>query len=195
MTSFLVRDGDYYVRLKQRVAKARKRDADLFISIHADAFKDPRVRGSSVYVLSRKGASSEMARKVADRENASDRIGGVSIADKDELLASVIVDLQQTAVMSAAVDAARDILKALNRIGKVRKRPLESANFSVLRAPDIPSILIETGYITNPQEEKRLSDAAYQDLLARSILQGLRHYFRQHAPPDSRLAGIRNRGA
>ena len=195
MSAFLVRDGDYYVKLSDRVHKARKRNADLFISIHADAFRDPRVRGSSVYVLSRKGASSEMARQLADRENAADLIGGVSIADKDELLAAVIVDLQQTAVMSAAIDAAREILKGLNAVGKVRKRALESANFRVLRAPDIPSILIETGYITNPQEEKRLADPAYQERLVQAILRGLRRYFLQHAPQDSLLAAARDRGA
>lgn len=195
MSSFLVRDGDYYVKLGKRVQKARNRNADLFISIHADAFRDPRVRGSSVYVLSRKGASSEMARQLADRENAADLIGGVSLADKDDLLAAVIVDLQQTAVMSAAIDAAREILKELNGVGKVRKRALESANFRVLRAPDVPSILIETGYITNPQEEKRLADPAYQGRLVQAVLRGLRRYFLQHAPQDSLLAAVRDRGA
>ena len=194
MSSFLVRDGDYYVALDDRVRKATSRNADLFISIHADAFEDPGVRGSTVYVLSRKGASSKKARILAARENASDFIGGISIADKDPVLSSVLVDLQRDAVMERAVSAAKDILQELNRIGKIRKRPLESANFSVLRAPDVSSILIETGYITNPQEEKRLSDSAYQEKLAMAVLRGLRRHFSRHAPQDSRLAAARSQG-
>ena len=194
MSSFLVRDGDYYVALDERVKKATRRNADLFISIHADAFEDPGVRGSTVYVLSRKGASSKKARILAARENASDFIGGISIAGKDPVLSSVLVDLQRDAVMGRALSAAKDILQELNRIGKIRKRPLESANFSVLRAPDVSSILIETGYITNPQEEKRLSDPAYQEKLAMAILRGLRRHFSRHAPQDSRLAAARSQG-
>ncbi len=194
MSAFLVRDGDYYVGLDERVKRATGRNADLFISIHADAFEDPGVRGSTVYVLSRKGASSKKARILAARENASDFIGGVSIADKDPVLSSVLVDLQRDAVMQRAVSAARDILQELNRIGKIRKRPLESANFSVLRAPDVSSILVETGYITNPQEEKRLSDPGYQEKLALAILHGLRRHFSRHAPQDSRLAAARSQG-
>ncbi len=188
MQALLLREGDYYLKLGTRVAKARAQKADLFLSIHADAFEDPRIRGSSVYVLSRKGASSAQARILADQENAADLIGGVTLSGKDNLLASVLVDLSQTAALEASIDAAQQILNEFNQVGKIRKRPLESANFMVLRAPDVPSILIETGYLTNPEEEKRLRSADYQQQLAGAMLRGIRAYFKRRAPEGTWLA-------
>ena len=193
MRAALVREKDYFVRLKERAAFAYKSKADLFISIHADAFSDPRVRGSSVYVLSQKGASSENARQLADRENAADLVGGVSLADKEDMLAYVLLDLSQTGTLEASIEAAQDVLDQLNKIGKIRKRPLEAANFQVLRVPNVPSILVETGYISNPGEEKRLSDARYQRKLAKAILQGIRNYFHERPPEGTWLASRKAR--
>ncbi len=190
MRAVLIREGDYFIRLRNRIEKAREHKADLFISIHADAFHDPRVRGSSVYVLSKKGASSEAARWLAEQENASDLIGGVSLVDKDDTLASVLLDLSQTASLEASIDVADRVLGGLKNLGKVHKRSVQSAGFAVLKSPDVPSILIETAYISNPTEEKRLLDGAYQDRLAKAILQGLRGYFQDYAPEGTLLAEI-----
>jgi len=190
----MVRKGDYYMKLGARVRKARERKADLFISIHADSFRDPRVRGSSVYVLSRKRSSSEHGRLLAQRENAADLIGGVSIADKDDLLASVLLDLSQTAALESSIEAARLVLAQLRKAapaGRVHKRHVESAGFMVLRAPDIPSILIEAGFISNPQEEKRLLDPAYQNRLAQAISRGVLDFFSRRAPEGTLLAARR----
>ena len=188
MRAVLIREGDYFIRLRKRIARAREHKADLFLSIHADAFHDPRVRGSSVYVLSKKGASSEAARWLAEQENASDLIGGVSLVDKDNTLASVLLDLSQTASLEASIDVADRVLGGLKSLGKVHKRRVQSAGFAVLKSPDVPSILIETAYISNPTEEKRLLDPAYQHSLAAAILKGLRSYFRDHAPEGTLLA-------
>jgi len=190
----MVRKGDYYMKLGARVRKARERKADLFISIHADSFRDPRVRGSSVYVLSRKRSSSEHGRLLAQRENAADLIGGVSISDKDDLLASVLLDLSQTAALESSIEAARLVLAQLRKAapaGRVHKRHVESAGFMVLRAPDIPSILIEAGFISNPQEEKRLLDPAYQSRLAQAISRGVLDFFSRRAPEGTLLAARR----
>jgi N-acetylmuramoyl-L-alanine amidase len=188
MRAVLIREDDYYIRLRNRIARAREHKADLFISIHADAFHDPRVRGSSVYVLSQRGASSEAARWLAEQENASDLIGGVSLVDKDDTLASVLLDLSQTASLEASIDVADRVLGGLKSLGKVHKRTVQSAGFAVLKSPDIPSILIETAYISNPTEEKRLRDPAYQNHLAGAILKGLHGYFEDHAPEGTILA-------
>ncbi|MCG8325277.1 MAG: N-acetylmuramoyl-L-alanine amidase [Thiotrichales bacterium] len=188
MRAVLVREGDYFIRLRKRIARAREHKADLFLSIHADAFHDPRVRGSSVYVLSKKGASSEAARWLAEQENASDLIGGVSLVDKEDTLASVLLDLSQTASLEASIDVADRVLGGLKSLGKVHKRRVQSAGFAVLKSPDVPSILIETAYISNPTEEKRLLNPDYQDQLARAILKGLRGYFHDHAPEGTLLA-------
>ena len=190
MRAVLIREDDYFIRLRNRISKARENKADLFISIHADAFRDPRVRGSSVYILSKKGASSEAARWLAEQENASDLIGGVSLVDKDNTLASVLLDLSQTASLEASIDVADRVLGGLKSLGKVHKRQVQSAGFAVLKSPDIPSILIETAYISNPEEEKRLLDPAYQTQLATAILKGLRGYFQDHAPEGTLLAEI-----
>lgn len=188
MRAVLVRKGDYFVRLRKRMEIAREHKADLFISIHADAFKQRNVRGSSVYVLSQRGASSEAARWLAERENASDLIGGVSLDDKDGVLASVLFDLSQTATREASTDVAYRALAELKKVGKVHKRGVQHAGFAVLKSPDIPSILIETAYISNPYEENRLRDPGHQDGIARAIFRGLSGYFQHHPPPGTLYA-------
>jgi N-acetylmuramoyl-L-alanine amidase len=188
MRPVLVRRGDYYVGLRKRMKIARENRADLFVSVHADSFKDPRVRGSSVYVLSRNGASSEAARWLAEQENAADLVGGVSLDDKDDLLASVLLDLSQTATLSASTDVGTSILKQLGTLGKTHKRRVQRAGFMVLKSPDIPSILVETAFLSNPKEEKRLKNRAHQRRLAKAMVAGVRSYFRRNAPPGTRLA-------
>ena len=191
MKAVLIRDGDYYVGLRRRTEIARRRGADLFVSIHADSFRDPRVSGSSVYVLSRRGASSEAARWLAQQENASDFVGGVSIDDKDDLLASVLVDLQQTATLSASAEVGGQVLGSLGRIGRRHKRRIEQAGFLVLKSPDIPSILIETGFLTNPTDAKRLSNSKHQEQVARAILDGILRYFDRNPPAGTTFAAAR----
>jgi N-acetylmuramoyl-L-alanine amidase len=188
MRPVMVRTGDYYVGLRRRMKIARENRADLFVSIHADSFKDPRVRGSSVYVLSRNGASSEAARWLAEQENAADLVGGVSLDDKDDLLASVLLDLSQTATLSASTDVGTNVLKQLGSFGKTHKRRVQRAGFMVLKSPDIPSILVETAFLSNPKEEERLRDHAHQRKLAKAMASGVRSYFQNNAPPGTRLA-------
>lgn len=188
MRAVLIREGDYFLPLRKRIEKARANKADLFISIHADAFKDPRVAGSSVYILSERGASSEAARWLAEQENASDLIGGVSLDVEDNVLASVLLDLSQTASLEASIDIADRVLNKLKKLGKVHKRKVQSAGFAVLKSPDIPSILIETAYISNPSEEKNLRSNNYQGILAGAILDGLQGYFSEYAPEGTLLA-------
>ncbi|GMQ77327.1 MAG: N-acetylmuramoyl-L-alanine amidase AmiB [Gammaproteobacteria bacterium] len=188
MRPVMVRRGDYYVDLRKRTKIAREQRADLLVSIHADSFKDPRVRGSSVYVLSQNGASSEAARWLAEQENAADLVGGVSLDDKDDLLASVLLDLSQTATLSASTDVGTSVLKQLGTLGKTHKRRVQRAGFMVLKSPDIPSILVETAYLSNPKEEKRLRSRPHQRKLARAMATGVRSYFARNAPPGTRLA-------
>ena len=188
MHAVLIRKGDYYIKLRNRIEKAREYKADLFISIHADAFRDPKVRGSSVYVLSKKGASSEAAKWLAEKENSSDLIGGVSLENKDDLVASVLLDLSQTASLEASIDIADRILKGLRKVGKVHKRNVQSAPFAVLKSPDIPSILIEMAFISNPIEEKKLTNSKHRKKMSNAILIGLKGYFRDFAPEDSLLS-------
>ena len=188
MRAVLTRTGDYYLPLRKRIELARRHKADLFISIHADAFTNRRVSGSSVYVLSNRGASSEHARWLAERENASDLIGGVSLDDKDSLLASVLLDLSQTASLEASIDVAEEVLAGLKKVGKVHKPGVESAGFAVLKSPDIPSLLVETAFISNPQEEKRLRTSAYQHKLAQALATGVKRYFEDNAPNGTLLA-------
>lgn len=188
MRAVLIREGDYFLPLRKRIEKARANKADLFISIHADAFKDPRVAGSSVYILSERGASSEAARWLAEQENASDLIGGVSLDVEDNVLASVLLDLSQTASLEASIDVADRVLTRLKNLGKVHKRKVQSAGFAVLKSPDIPSILIETAYISNPSEEKNLRNNDFQTRLAGAILDGLQGYFSEYAPDGTLLA-------
>lgn len=191
MRAILTRDGDQFVSHRERMKRAREQRADFFISIHADAFKDARVRGSSVYALSTSGATSEAARWLAERENAADLIGGVKLDDKDELLASVLLDLSQTAAISASLKAGSLILSELAKVNRIRKRSVQQAGFLVLKSPDIPSVLVETAFISNTDEERRLRDPAYQDKLAAAILHGIQNYFADYAPPDTLLAEIR----
>ncbi len=188
MKAVLVRTGDYYVDHRRRMEIARRNKADLFISVHADAVDDRRVNGASVYALSLKGASDEAARQLAERENASVRVGGVTLEDKDEVLASVLLDLSQSAALSASLDVGSKVIGELARLGKVHRRTVQQAGFLVLKSPDMPSILIETAFISNPSEEKRLRDKRHQGQLADAILAGVRNYFYKNPPPDTRIA-------
>lgn len=194
MKAVLVRKGDYYVDHRDRMEIARKAKADLFVSIHADAVDDRRARGASVYVLSLKGASDEAAKRLAERENASSLVGGVTLADKDPVLASVLLDLSQNASLSASLDVGADVIGELARIGKVHRRTVQQAGFLVLKSPDVPSILVETAYISNPDEEKKLRSRAHQDKLASAILRGIRKYFYENPPPDTMIAMNQKRG-
>jgi len=193
MKAVLIREGDYFLSLRNRIGKAREHKADLFISIHADAFRDPRVKGSSVYILSNRGASSEAAKWLAERENAADLVGGVSLDDKDDVLASVLLDLSQTASLEASIGVADRVLYDLKKLGKTHKKYVQSAGFAVLKSPDIPSILVETAYISNPEEEKNLKNAAYQTKLAKALLSGLKGYFTDYAPEGTLLAAAATR--
>lgn len=188
MRAVLTRSGDYYVGLRKRMSLAREQRADMFVSIHADAFNDARARGSSVYVLSRRGASSEAARWLAEKENAADLVGGVSLDDKDDVLASVLLDLSQSATQHASLEAAGQVHNGLGKLGKVHGRRVQQAGFMVLKSPDVPSMLIETGFISNPTEERNLADPDYQERLAQAIMEGMRTYFSEAPPPGTLLA-------
>ena len=192
MRAFMTRSGDTFIPLRNRIQKASKNNADIFISIHADAAHNRKAKGSSVYVLSQGGASSEAARILAKRENESDKIGGVSLENKDDVLKSVLVDLSQTATIDASIDLAEDILKELGQVGNILRDKVEQAGFAVLKSPDIPSVLVETAFISNPQEEKRLKTSAHQQKLATAILKGLRRYAKDHAPADAIMANVQN---
>lgn len=178
----LTRDGDYFVPLGTRVDKARKVQADLFVSIHADAFVQPTARGSSVFVLSEKGATSSAARWLADKENSADNIGGVNVKNHDRQLASVLLDLSTTAQINDSMKLGRSVLGEIGGINRLHKGSVEQAGFAVLKAPDIPSILIETAFISNPEEEAKLLDEAYQNKLADAIVTGIRRYFSKNPP-------------
>ena len=188
MTPVMIRNGDYYVGLRRRVEIAREHKADMFISIHADAFHDKRARGASVYTLSQHGASTETARWLADSENASDYIGGGSLDDKDDLLASVLLDLSMNGTIEASQELGDYVLSELKTVSRTHKSRVEQAGFAVLKSPDIPSILVETAFISNPQEEQNLRNASYQERMARSILKGVRNYFARNAVPGTLLA-------
>jgi len=177
MRGVLVRDGDYFIPLVGRVEKARKVNADLFVSIHADAFVKPHARGSSVFALSERGATSASARWLAKKENEADLIGGVNLAIKDPYLARTLLDLSQTATINDSLKLAKHVLNEVGHINKLHRGRVEQAGFAVLKSPDIPSILVETAFISNPEEEKRLKDEAYQDEMARAILVGIKRYF------------------
>ena len=192
MQAVLTRDGDYYIPLRGRYEKARKARADLFVSIHADAFSKRSVQGSSVFVLSARGASSEFARLLADSENASDLVGGVTLSDKDDMLASVLLDLSQSATREASNKVANDILGALKRTVKTHKNHVGRANFMVLKSPDVPSVLVETAFISNPSEEKRLTEKEFQQRMARAITRGIRDYFYSSPPPGTWIAANRD---
>ena len=186
MRAVLTRDGDYFVPLHKRVAKARAVHADLFVSIHADAFVKPDARGSSVFVLSERGASSAAARWLAKRENNADLIGGVNIGSQDGHLARTLLDLSQTATINDSMKVGKAVLTHLGGVNTLHKPHVEHAGFAVLKAPDIPSILVETAFISNPEEERRLNDRRYQSRMADAILKGIRAYFDEN-PPLSRV--------
>ncbi|MEJ0087655.1 MAG: N-acetylmuramoyl-L-alanine amidase [Pseudomonadota bacterium] len=194
MKAVLTRDGDYFITLQERSKRARRAKADLFVSIHADAIANPDVSGSSVYVLSDRGASSEAARWLAERENAADLKGGVTLDDKDPVLANVLMDLSQTASISASMVAADNVLKALDRIGEVRKPRVQQAGFVVLKSPDVPSMLVETAFISNREDERKLSLPAHRAKLANAIFAGIEQYFQGNAPDGTRLAAARRSG-
>jgi N-acetylmuramoyl-L-alanine amidase len=191
MRAVLTRDGDYFVPLGTRVVKARKVSADLFVSIHADAFNKPDARGSSVFALSENGATSAAARWLAKRENDADLIGGVNIDVKDKYLKQTLLDLSQTATINDSMKLAKAVLSELGGINTLHKGAVEQAGFAVLKAPDIPSILVETAFITNPEEEARLGDDAYQDKIAEAIVAGIKRYFANN-PPLARSKLARN---
>ncbi len=182
MRVMLTRDGDYFVPLQVRVQKARKVQADLFVSIHADAFVESTARGSSVFALSEKGASSTAARWLANKENAADLIGGINIKSHDRQLAGVLLDLSTTAQINDSLKLGKAVLGEIGGVNRLHKGAVEQAGFAVLKAPDIPSILIETAFISNPEEEAKLSDNAYQDHMAEAVLRGIKKYFAKNPP-------------
>jgi len=190
MRAVLIRDGDYFVSLRGRIRKARDHGADLFISVHADAVLNRGVSGASVYVLSLSGASDEAARWLAERENAADLMGGVSLDDKSDVLASVLLDVTQKEAVSNSVEAADSVLAALRRVGPVHGKRVRHAGFVVLKSPDIPSMLVETAFISNADDERKLRDAAYQQRVAEAIHAGVRNFFYDKPPPGTKLASL-----
>jgi N-acetylmuramoyl-L-alanine amidase len=187
MRPFLTRDGDYFVPLHVRVQKARRVQADLFVSIHADAWVQPHAKGASVFALSQRGASSTMARWMANKENASDLIGGINIKTQDQQVANLLLDMSTTAQIKDSLQVGNSILKHIGGFAALHKPKVEQASFAVLKAPDVPSILVETAFISNPQEEARLNDDAYQDRIAEAILRGIKDYFSKNPPVARRV--------
>ncbi|NNL50693.1 MAG: AMIN domain-containing protein [Woeseiaceae bacterium] len=186
MRAVLVRNSDVYVDHRERTGFARRNKADLFVSIHADAVSDRRANGASVYALSLKGASDEAAKQLAERENAS--VGGVSLEDKDDVLASVLIDLSQNASLSASLEVGGKVIREMGKVAKMHRKTVQQAGLLVLKSPDMPSILVETAFISNPNEEKKLRDKGYQARLANAILAGIRNYFYTNPPPDTQIA-------
>ena len=191
----LIRSGDYYISLKGRRDLARKRQADMFVSIHADAFRDKRARGASVYALSTRGATSTTASYLAQRENAADLIGGVSLGDKEDALAMTLADLSMTATLDSSLNIGSSVLGEMRGIARLHKNQVEQAGFAVLKSPDVPSILVETGFISNPEEARKLATVAYRKRMARAIHSGIVSWFRNHPPTGSLLAYQRDNGA
>lgn len=188
MKPVLIRNGDYYMGLRARVKKARDYKADLLISLHADSYRDTRARGSSVYALSVDGASSETARWLAEKENASDLLGGVKLDNKDDMVAEVLLDLSLTGTIQSSLDVGDEVLGELRRIGRVHKKRVQQAGFAVLKSPDVPSILLETAFISNPKEERKLRSPAHQRKISKAILRGVSDYFSRKAPPGTWLS-------
>ena len=182
MRSYLTRDGDYFVPLHTRVNKARRVQADLFVSIHADAFVQPHAKGASVFVLSQQGASSTAARWLANKENSADMIGGLNIKSKDKQVAQLLLDMSTSAQIKDSLKLGDAVLKQIGSFAQLHKKHVEQASFAVLKAPDVPSILIETAFISNPEEEARLNDQEYQEQIAQGILKGIRNYFAKNPP-------------
>ena len=190
----LVRTGDYYVSLKNRRDKARALEADLFVSIHADAFREKSAHGASVYALSMRGATSTTAKYLADTENAADLVGGVGLADMDPMLAGVLADLSMTSTLDTSLNLGALILEQIDGVARLHKKRVEQAGFAVLKSPDVPSLLIETGFISNPDEADRLATPAYQDKMARAIRRGIQSWFARQPPPGTFLAWQREQG-
>lgn len=188
MRAVLTRNTDVFLPLRERIKRARVQQADMFVSVHADSHRDRSIDGSSVYVLSARGASDEAARWLAERENAADLVGGVSLDDKDGVLASVLLDLSQGASMTASIDAASQVLRELDRVGNVRRPAVQHAGFVVLKSPDIPSMLVETAFISNASEERKLTLDTHQQKLADAIQSGVVKYFQDNPPPGTRFA-------
>jgi len=195
MRALLTRDRDYYLPLHLRVEKARRVKADLLVSIHADAFIRPNVQGSSVFALSERRATSEAARWLAKKENEADLVGGVNLDRKDRYLAQTLLDLSQTATIDHSLRLGNAVLAELGTITTLHKPRVEQASFAVLKAPDIPSILVETAFISNPREEQRLNDRAYQDRMARAILAGMKRYIAKHPPQPRPTVALRAAGS
>jgi len=191
MRAVLTRDGDYFIPLGARVVKARRVNADLFVSIHADAFIQPHARGSSVFALSERGATSAAARWIAQRENESDLIGGVNLDVKDPVLARTLLDLSQTATINDSLKLGKAVLGFMGEVNTLHKNAVEQAGFAVLKSPDVPSILVETAFISNPEEERRLRDPGYQDKMANAVFLGIKRYLSQN-PPLARTRLARN---
>ena len=191
----MVRKGDYYVGLKKRRDIARAAQADLLVSIHADAFNDPRANGSSVYALSLSGATSASAKFLAERENRSDLVGGVTISDKDDVLAEMLTDLSMTASLDASLGMGSMVLHEMGKISRLHKRKVEQAGFAVLKSPDVPSILVETGFISNPREARYLQQRSYQRDMAKAIFAGIDKHFRSSPPPDTWFAALKRGNA
>ena len=194
LRTVLIRDGDYFVPLHERVAKARAARADLFVSIHADAYVKPHARGSSVFALSERGATSAAARLLAKQENEADLIGGVNLNVQDQYLKQTLLDLSQTATINDSLKLGRAVLASLGEINTLHRGEMEQAGFAVLKAPDIPSILVETAFISNPEEERKLRDSAYQEQMADAILAGIKRYFAQN-PLLSKPTLVRKNGS
>jgi N-acetylmuramoyl-L-alanine amidase len=190
MRAVLIREGDYFVSLRGRIRKAREAGADLFLSVHADSVLDRGVSGASVYVLSLRGASDEAARWLAERENAADLVGGVSLDDKNDVLASVLLDVTQKEAVSNSVDAAASVLASLGRVGPVHGNRVRHAGFVVLKSPDIPSMLVETAFISNAADERKLGDPGHQQRIAEAIHAGVRSFFHDRPPPGTKLAAL-----
>ncbi len=176
MRSFLTRKGDYYVSLRNRTRAARKANADLFVSIHADAFRRSSARGASVYALSKSGASSETARWLANKENAADLVGGASISDREDVVAGVLLDMQMDKTLEYSLSFGGQVLKEMRKIAKLHSKSVQQAGFVVLKSPDIPSVLVETGFISNPYEERKLRSSKYQKQVARAIYNGIKQF-------------------
>lgn len=187
----MIRDGDYYVGLAKRRNLARKAQADFFVSIHADAFTNPRANGSSVYALSKRGATSAAARILAQRENDADLVGGVSLSDKDQVLAGVLTDLSMTATLDASLSVGGQLLGEMGKISRLHSKRVEQAGFAVLKSPDIPSLLVETGFISNPYEAGKLKTSHYQSQMSQAIYEGIDRYFRESPPPDTYFAAVK----
>lgn len=188
MKGVLIRSGDYYLDLRKRMKIARQHRADFFVSIHADAFHDPRAKGSSVYSLSSRGENSEAARWLAAKANNADLIGGVQLANKDDMVASMLLDMAQSATRKVSFKVATNILHELKGVGKVHSKTVQSASFVVLKSPDIPSVLVETAYISNPSEEKKLRTKIYRKAIAKAIFNGIYRYFGRSSPTKILLA-------